>query len=292
MPCLRLALLPLALSIALTACGRKEDRMSNFMGGSGPATSAAAPMAAKRMAAPEAADAAAAPAAPQAAAAQQYLAIEHTVQYDVAADRLAAAHQTALTTCQQLVAERCVVLASSLNTGESTAGAMLKFRAKPEGINKLKAALGSQGTATDQSTTAEDLASPIEDATKRLAMLASYRTKLEALSTRSSDDVEALMKVTRELAQVQSEIESLSGEKAHLMQRVDTQILNVGLHVRGTDTLWQPIAQTLAGFGRNLAEATAGAITAVAFALPWGLLALLLVFVVRKLRRRSRAKKE
>lgn len=290
MPRLRLALLPLALGIALTACGRKEDRMSAFMGGSEPAAANAA-IAAKRMASPEAADAAAAP-AQAAAPQQQYLAIEHTVQYDVAADRLAAAHQTALTTCQQLVAEQCVVLASSLNTGESTAGAMLKFRARPEGIIKLKAALGSQGTVTDQSTTAEDLASPIEDATKRLAMLASYRTKLEALSTRSSDDVEALMKVARELAQVQSEIESLSGEKAHLMQRVDTQILNVGLHVRGTDTLWQPIGQTLAGFGRNLAEATAGMITAVAFALPWALLTLLLVFVVRKLRRRSRTTKE
>lgn len=291
MPRLHLALLPLALCVTLTACGRLEEPMSSVSGRSETAAAAAA-MAAKRMA-PATADAAEAPAPDGAGAVapQQYLAFEHTVQIDVPTDRMAAAHQSAVTACQQLMAEQCVVLESNLNTGETTAGATLKFRARPEGIAKLKATLGSQGTVTDQSTTAEDLASPIEDATRRLAMLGDYRAKLEALSNRSSNDVEALMKVAKELAQVQSEIEGLSGEKAHLVQRVNTQILNVGLHARGNDTLWQPITRTLSSFGRNLAEGTAAAITAVAFALPWVVLGLLVMLGVRKVRRRSQAKR-
>ena len=88
---------------------------------------------------------------------------------------------------------------------------------KAGGIRKLIAILSAQGEVASQSTSAEDLAGPIADTAKQIAMLTDYRTSLEALRSRPSNDLDALMKLTRELADVQSQIETLTGNQAGLI---------------------------------------------------------------------------
>src|SRR5262245_45964119 len=153
--------------------------------------------------------------------------------------------------------------------------------------------LSSQGKVTSLATTAEDLAGPIEDTAKQLAMLTDYRSKLEALRGRGSNDVDALIKLNRELADVQSQIEALSGSQARLVQRVDTEILNVTISSFESRSFWSPIGESASGFGGNLSEGIASAITALAYIIPWGLILALIVWVVRKLwSRRKRGSAE
>ena len=79
------------------------------------------------------------------------------------------------------------------------------------------------GTIIDQTTSAEDLAGPIADTSKQRELLLDYRQRLEGLRERAKTDIDALIKVTKELAQVQNEIEALNGKFAQLKQRVDTE---------------------------------------------------------------------
>ena len=72
-------------------------------------------------------------------------------------------------------------------------------------------ASGTQGDVTHQSTSAEDLAGPLADQVKRLALLRDYRDRLEALRVKAASAIDSLIKVNHALAQVQAELEAAAG---------------------------------------------------------------------------------
>lgn len=221
--------------------------------------------------------------------ARRFLAYEHFLQLDTDEAKVPQLFAAAQAACRAAIADQCTLLESRINSGRAVSAA-LKLRAKPAGIQKIIAALSKQAQVTDQSTTAEDLAGPIGDSTKKLAMLKDYRSKLEALAGRAGDNVDALIKVNRELAQAQSDIETLQGTHAHLLQRVETEILNLSIQSRQSGAFWKPIGFALSDFGKNLAQGTATAITGIAFLLPWVLAIALAWLAGRKLWRRNRVK--
>lgn len=215
------------------------------------------------------------------------LAYAHEIQINTPEDRIAAVHQAALASCRDLSAELCEMLESRIGTGRHPF-ASAKFRAKPEGIRKLMAALSQQGEVASQSTTAEDLAGPIQDGEKQLAMLTAYRAELESLRKRPGNDVDALIKVTRELSQVQSELESATGKQAALLKRVETETLEVSINAQSEQSFWKPITLALSEFGNNLANGISSAITGVAYVLPWSLVLGVVFWVLRRLWRKRR----
>lgn len=220
----------------------------------------------------------------------RYLAYEHTIQLDVAEDRVESIHRTVIDNCNQATEDLCVVLESHLNTGRY-ASANIRLRAKPDGIKKLIATLGAQGNVISQSVTAEDLASPISDADKRLEMLNDYRTRLESLRDKAGENIDALIKVNKELAEVQSAIESLSGERAYLLQRVETEILTVTITSQTEGSFWRPIGLAMQDFSDNLSDSISGVVTASAFMLPWVVTLVIIGWIVRKLWSRQKKAK-
>lgn len=217
----------------------------------------------------------------------QYLAYEHSISIETEENKVTAIFDASQAACRQASGDSCVVLESRINTGPA-AYASLKIRATPAGIRKLIATLNKQGDVTDQSTTAEDLAVPIGDTAKKLAMLNDYRTKLEALRNRSNNDVDALIKLNKELAQVQSELEAATGTQAHLQERVNTEVLKIAISSASKQSFWRPIRSALSEFGRNLSEGISIAVTGIAFLIPWLFLLALFTWLGRKLWSRLR----
>jgi Domain of unknown function (DUF4349) len=221
------------------------------------------------------------------AMAPRTLAYEHQVQLRVAADKVAAAADKVRAACAAVPERGCTVMGSRVNTGDY-ASAEVTVRAVPTGIQSVRAALPSEGEITGQSTTAEDLATPLTDNAKKLQMLQAYRTNLEALRNRAAADVDSLIKVNQQLAEVQSELESLAGEQAHLQKRVDTELLTVTISSVGSRSLWRPIADAVGEAGGNVAQGTANVITALTFSLPWLVVLVALVWAWRRWRGRTR----
>jgi Domain of unknown function (DUF4349) len=215
------------------------------------------------------------------------LAYKHTVQLDTQQENVAKIHEAALLACREASADLCTVLESRISKGRFAA-ASLQFRIKAAGVPKLIAALNRQADITEQYTQAEDLAGPIQDGERKLAMLTTYRAELEALLKRAGNDVEALIKVTRELAKVQSELEAANGQQADLVRRVETEILNIAIRSERSQSFWRPISLAATDFGSSLSQGVSTAITGVAYLLPWILVIGLAVWIARKLWRRRR----
>lgn len=220
---------------------------------------------------------------------RRLLAYQHTIEIDTSEDKIAATHQAAVAACRAAAAELCEVLESRIDSGRQ-AEAILRVRAKPSGIQKLIASMSQQGEITSQTTYAEDLGGPIVEVEKKQAMLTSYRAELEALRKRPGNDADALIKVTRELAQVQSDLESANGKQADLMRRVETETLTINIRAEHSKSFWKPISEAGSDFGRSLSSGISSAITGVAYLLPWSVVLGLAVWIGRKLWRRRKVR--
>ncbi len=221
----------------------------------------------------------------------RFLAYEHSIYLQADDDKVVSIFEAAQAACRDAVEESCAILEARVSSGEG-ASASLRFRARAEGIRKLVAILSAQGEVASQSTTAEDLAGPIADTAKQIAMLTDYRASLEALRNRPSNDLDALMKLTRELADVQSQIETLTGSQAGLTQRVATELLNVSINSYQGGSFFGTIGNSAREFSDVLSEAIGAAIIAVAYLLPWAVLIGGITWIARAIlrwRKRRRA---
>lgn len=214
------------------------------------------------------------------------LAYEHFVDIDTAPDKVATLYANGLRACRE-AAGACTLLESRIDS-EPDAAASLKFRARPDLVPTLVAAMGRQAELARQSTRAEDLSGPIADTARELAMLDDYRSRLEALRSRAGNDIDALIKVNRELAEIQSKHEMADGKRALLTQRVETEILNVSIRSDRQRPFWSPIGHALGEFGNNLSQGISFAISGLAYLLPWLFIILLAAWAVRKMWRRRR----
>jgi len=260
----RLLILSISMFAILAGCARREAPASVAAGGEGQ---------------------------PKTSEANRYMAYEHSIYLQADEDKVVTIFEAAQSACRDAVKESCAILEARVSSGEG-ASASLRFRAKTEGIRKLVAILSAQGKVASQSTTAEDLAGPIADTSKQIAMLTDYRTSLEALRSRPSNDLDALMKLTRELADVQSQIETLTGSQAGLTQRVETELLNVSINSYQGRSFWAPIRSSLTSFGEVLSSAIGAVIMAIAYLLPWAVLVGGITWIARLIlrwRKRARA---
>lgn len=219
----------------------------------------------------------------------RYLAYQHQVGLEVEAERIAPLTKQLQENCAAAQDDHCEILESQLNTGRFSV-ASLKFRASPSGVRKFMKELEKLGTIIDQTTSAEDLAGPIADTSKQRELLLDYRQRLEGLRERAKTDIDALIKVNKELAQVQNEIEALNGKFAQLKQRVDTETLTVKITSRDQTSTSGPIKSALLDFGNNLAYACASAITGIAYLLPWSVVLFIFFLILRRVWRWMKAK--
>lgn len=224
----------------------------------------------------------------QAPAKRAFLAYAHGLELRVAAGEVSSTHTKLMNACTSQ-AGKCTVLESRVHGGE-VQSASLRMRAAPDTVKSIISVTSKQGEVTEMHTTAEDLAEPIADGTRKLAMLKDYRDKLTALLKQQGNKPEVLIQLTRELAETQGEIERHEGQQAKLMERVETEILNISIVGPASRPFSRPISQAMEEFSDNLSSGIAGAISAVAFLLPSVLLLWGLVWAVIKIRRRRKLK--
>lgn len=216
---------------------------------------------------------------------ERTLALEHVIELDAPAARIGTIFAATKAACARVPQQGCTVLEAKVSSGED-AFAKVKMRATPQGVQAVIAAVAPQGKLVEQSTTAEDLAKPIQDGARKIAMLTTYRAKLDALARAPGVDADALIKLSREMVEVQSELEAIQGQQAHLNLRVQTELLTVALSEGSSAAFGKPIGAAFADFVSNLSRGIAMTITAVAFLLPAGLAGWGLLAAWRALRRR------
>jgi hypothetical protein len=175
-----------------------------------------------------------------------------------------------------------------LSTGQYPSG-LIKLRINPVAVEDLVAFTSSLGKLEHRSTTVEDLAEAIQDTQSRVEMLTSYRKQLLELQAKAATNIDAAIKIESELSTVQSNLERAAGEAAFQTKRVTTDIVTINFAVAEQRAFWRPVRETLRDFLGNLSNGLSHAITAVAYIVPWLLVIVPGLYLVRFLwRRRGR----
>ncbi len=220
------------------------------------------------------------------------LATTRHVDMELASDGIAPLFNATQAACEADTPSACVVLQSHFSSGQH-AHADLTLRAAPAGVARILARLRVAGGLVSESAESQDLAAPVVDTDRQIAMAREYRDSLLALRAKGSNDIKTMMSVNEELARVQSQLESATGERAHLQQRIDTETLTISISASGESErhAWQPMSRSLHEFGANLGEAAGSAIAFIAYAIPWACVLLPLAWAVRWLWRRRHSQR-
>lgn len=214
------------------------------------------------------------PSSQENASGHRSLAYEHNIAVDLDEAKLKPLYEQVLATCNTDKAIDCTVLNARLTAG-AYPSAELRLRTKTEGVQQFVALVSAGGKVSSQSTHVEDLAKPIADVEKRLAMLRDYQAKLLELQGKPTNDIDALLKIVEKLSSVQADLERATGESAHFLTRVNLEILTLSLSTRATLSFWAPIADALSEFPGHLSGAMAAVIVGVAYLFPWLLILLI-----------------
>lgn len=180
------------------------------------------------------------------------LAFTNTLTLGMPAESVEPRFARARDACMNNAELKCVLIEASLNldSGDNSwHRATLRLRLPHESVkvfeNNLMSPLegekpGSVGVR-DRATRADDLTHDVADTEARLQQLASYRLSLESLLSKPGAKIEDLLKIRKELADTQSQIEQMSAQKRNLSERIETELFIVNL-------------QTAEGMGDNLSE--------------------------------------
>jgi hypothetical protein len=175
-----------------------------------------------------------------------------------------------------------IVGSDSSRSGRDSLTAHLEIRATPVWIARFRSGLAGQaeaagGRIASSGTESEDLTRQLVDTEAQLGAKTTLRDRLQQLLATRNGSLEELLKVERELAEVQGEIDATRSGLAVMRTRVATARLNIDYRSEGQmapDSVFQPVVGALNG-ALSAFMITAGAlITIAAFALPIALIAI------------------
>lgn len=211
------------------------------------------------------------------------LAYEHDISIELDREVLPARLKEIESACVAGKPVECTVLEVTLNGQDEVFSGTIRMRLAPQGVDPTIEAAGQGGKLTSRSTTAEDLAQPIADTQRRLALMTTHRDRLAEFMKSKDIKVEQLIAVSKELATVQTEIDTLSTNQAQLRRRIDTHLLTINLSPPRSDYAAQrtPIGDALKFFGSNFRDAVGEVINFIAVLLPWLVILLPGLFLLR-----------
>lgn len=217
----------------------------------------------------------------------EFLSYSHSFTIDLREDEIRAAYSATVEACAADKEHGCTILDANLSSGRYTS-AYIKLRTKPEGVRPILDVAAGYGEIIQEKTHVDDLAQPVVDNKKRLAMLENHRDRLLVLHEKASSDIQALIKISEELSKVQSQLESAAGQEAHLKERIAKDIVEIHFSSIAGRSFWRPISKALSGFTGKLAEGISDTISTAAYLLPWLVLGMPALFLLRLMWRRGR----
>ena len=221
--------------------------------------------------------------------AESSLAYEHMVSIELGKDLLPGRVREIQSACQNDTQSNCTLLDVSVSSNEEIPNGSLRMRLAPGGVDRLIELAAAGGKVASRSTHAEDLAEAVADTERQLALLTVHRDRLSEFMKDKSLKVEQLITVSRELAEVQTQLEQFSTTKANLRRRIDTELLTISLSLphQAYAAAQTPVLDALRDFGTTLREAFAMVIRFIATIVPWLIVIVPGLVLVRWLWRRT-----
>lgn len=225
------------------------------------------------------------------------LAYQHVLSIETSRELLPTRLRNIEAACNADRASNCTVLEVALSSNQDLPSGNIRMRLAPGGVDPIVALASKDGEITSRNTSAEDLAEPVADTDRQISQMTLHRDRLTEFMKNKDIKIEQLITVSNELATVQSQLDALSTQRVNLRRRIDTDLLTINLSLPRQAYVSErsPVKDALGLFGSDFREAVAMVIRFFAVLLPWlvvilpglFLLRLFWQWIGRKLARRS-----
>lgn len=191
----------------------------------------------------------------------------------------------------------CEVVSSSISarTSDTSPSGKLLLRVAPEDLGKLLGYLEKLGKIAEHSTEREDKTTEVVDTDARIKNLTAFRDNLRAMLVKQSARVSDLVEIQKQLTDTQSELDSHVAQRKILANETEKVLVQVAFRVErpassrgGFSLIWGAVRES----GDVLADSTASLISTVVAIVPWLIVLIPIVWLLRKgwVRIRSRRK--
>jgi len=225
-------------------------------------------------------------------ASHRFIAVRHKVEILSREAELPKGWESIISFCASI---QCEVTASSLTarTRDFSASGSIVMRVAPQDFAKLFAQAEKQGNVVQHTTESEDKTSAVVDTEAKLKNLTAYRDSLRAMLAKPSLSVKDLVEIQEKLSEVQSELDSETATRKILANETEKIAVEINFRIErqskrrsGLTPIWDALRDS----GSNLGESLATLIMVMVAVIPWLVVFVLAIWLLRKLWRKRRGK--
>lgn len=215
---------------------------------------------------------------------KKYIALRHHLQIETPSEQMQASFDAALKHCQAL---NCELLSANYNkeTAYNPPSASLSARVPPRNVEVFLTGLAKNGEVLQHGRDSEDKTNQVVDTDARIKNLTELRDRLRLMLTDKSAKFKDVIEVERELSNTQSQLDAMLSMRKILSQETDLVAVNINFSAAQGITeqgFFAPVARALKDAGRVMMESFASVITFVMSAIPWLLMGIPVLWLVRK----------
>jgi hypothetical protein len=216
--------------------------------------------------------------------AKKYIALRHYLQIETPAEQMQASFDAALRHCQVL---NCELLSANYNkqTPYNPPSASLSARVLPRNVEIFLTGLAKNGEVIQHGRDSEDKTNQVVDTDARIKNLTELRDRMRLMLTDKSAKFKDIIEVERELSNTQSQLDSMLSMRKILSQETDLVAVNINFSATQGITeqgFFAPVARAIKDAGRVMMESLGGVITFVMSAIPWLLIGIPVLWLIRK----------
>jgi hypothetical protein len=232
--------------------------------------------------------------------AQSFLAYRYDYAFSLPVKSVASTAKSHAQICMDAGPRLCQVLGSNTHAqSEDYVSASLRLRAEPKWLeqftgNMIASVESAKGEMTNSGTSVEDLTRSILDTDARLRAQTTLRGRLEGLLETRNAELKDLLALERELARVQAQIESATTTLKVLRKRVSMSAVTINYQTKQvaiSSATIGPIGRSFKNFFGTIAYGIASVIDFIAAILPWLILIIPSIWLLRRFWRRRKSVK-
>ena len=217
-------------------------------------------------------------------AAKKYIALRHHLQIETPSEQMQASFDAAIKHCEAL---SCELLSANYNkeTPYNPPSASLSARVPPRNVAIFLDGLAKNGEVLQHGRDSEDKTNQVVDTDARIKNLTELRDRLRLMLTDKSAKFKDIIEVERELSNTQSQLDSMLSMRKILSQETDLVAVNINFSAAQGITeqgFFAPVARALKDAGRVMMESVGAVITFVMSAIPWLLIGIPVLWLIRK----------
>jgi hypothetical protein len=215
---------------------------------------------------------------------KKYIALRHHLQIETSSEKMQASFDAALKHCEAL---SCELLSANYNkeTPYNPPSASLSARVPPRNVEIFLTGLAKNGEVLQHGRDSEDKTNQVVDTDARIKNLTELRDRLRLMLTDKSAKFKDIIEVERELSNTQSQLDAMLSMRKILSQETDLVAVNINFSATQGITeqgFFAPVARALKDAGRVMMESLASVITFVMSAIPWLLIGIPVLWLIRR----------